>query len=117
VTNFLSQRDLVLISFPYSDMTESKVRPVIVLSNDKYNKKFSDFIAIPLTSNLNIREHVLRVTKREMEDGFLVTDSNAEVDKITSIKKSCAEGEDTIRDYNPEEGDIILDRQNCEKIL
>jgi Ca2+-binding RTX toxin-like protein len=32
-------------------------------------------------------------------------------------KFTCGEGNDTIRDYNPKEGDIILDRQNCEKIL
>jgi hypothetical protein len=32
-------------------------------------------------------------------------------------KFTCGEGNDTIRDYNPKEGDAILDRQNCEKIL
>ena len=30
---------------------------------------------------------------------------------------TCGEGNDTIKDYNPEEGDVISDRQNCEKIL
>ena len=28
----------------------------------------------------------------------------------------CGEGNDTIRDYNSKEGDVILDRQNCEKM-
>ena len=32
-------------------------------------------------------------------------------------KFTCGEGNDTIKDYNPKEGDVILDRQNCEKIL
>lgn len=31
-------------------------------------------------------------------------------------KFMCGEGNDIVRDYNPEEGDIILDKQNCEKI-
>jgi hypothetical protein len=31
-------------------------------------------------------------------------------------KFMCGEGNDTIRDYNPKEGDVILDQQNCEKI-
>jgi Ca2+-binding RTX toxin-like protein len=31
-------------------------------------------------------------------------------------KFTCGEGNDTIKDYNPKEGDVILDRQNCEKI-
>jgi len=32
-------------------------------------------------------------------------------------KFTCGEGNDTIKDYNEEEGDLILDRQNCEIIL
>lgn len=31
-------------------------------------------------------------------------------------KFQCSEGTDTVKDYNPKEGDIILDKQNCEKI-
>jgi Ca2+-binding RTX toxin-like protein len=31
-------------------------------------------------------------------------------------KFTCGEGEDTIKDYNSKEGDVILDKQNCEKI-
>ncbi|SRR5215203_246050 len=29
----------------------------------------------------------------------------------------CGQGTDTVRDFNSEEGDIIIDPQNCEKIL
>jgi hypothetical protein len=32
-------------------------------------------------------------------------------------KFMCGEGNDVVRDYNSEEGDILLDKQNCEKIL
>jgi Ca2+-binding RTX toxin-like protein len=32
-------------------------------------------------------------------------------------KFTCGEGSDTIKDFNPKEGDVILDKQNCEKIL
>lgn len=32
-------------------------------------------------------------------------------------KFTCGEGNDTIKDFNPKEGDIILDKQNCETIL
>jgi hypothetical protein len=30
---------------------------------------------------------------------------------------TCGQGNDTIRDYSPEEGDIIIDRQYCETVL
>jgi hypothetical protein len=29
----------------------------------------------------------------------------------------CGQGTDTVRDFNSKEGDIIIDRQNCETIL
>lgn len=32
-------------------------------------------------------------------------------------KFQCGKGNDTIKDYNPKEGDTILDQQNCETIL
>lgn len=32
-------------------------------------------------------------------------------------KFTCGEGNDTIKDYNPKEGDVVVDRQYCEKIL
>ena len=32
-------------------------------------------------------------------------------------KFMCGEGTDTVRDYNPKEGDVILDQQDCETIL
>ena len=35
---------------------------------------------------------------------------------VGADKFMCGEGNDTIRDYNSKEGDVILDKQNCEKI-
>ncbi len=82
------QRDLVLISFPFSNLQESKVRPVIVMSNDQYNKKFDDFIAVPLTSNMKIRYHAIVITTQELESGKLIVDSQAKVDKIFAVEQS-----------------------------
>ena len=31
-------------------------------------------------------------------------------------KFTCGEGNDTIKDFNPKEGDVILDKQNCETV-
>jgi mRNA-degrading endonuclease toxin of MazEF toxin-antitoxin module len=35
----INQRDIVLICFPFSNGQRSKLRPVLVISNDIYNKK------------------------------------------------------------------------------
>lgn len=84
----ISQRDIVLISFPFSDLKSSKVRPVLVLSNDKYNRKFEDFIAIPLTTNVKSRGYSVLITNKNLERGRLIVDSNVKIDKIFSMSKN-----------------------------
>jgi mRNA interferase MazF len=80
----------VLISFPFSNMKKSKVRPVIVMSNDRYNNKFKDFIAMPLTSNLKLREYTIKITNKALESRNLIVESLAKIDKIVSIEKTLA---------------------------
>ena len=64
------------------------MRPVVVMSNDAYNKKFADFIAIPLTSNMKLRYHTVVITSAELETGKLIVDSRAKVDKVFSVEQS-----------------------------
>lgn len=83
----ISQRDIVLLSFPFSDLKSSKVRPALVLSNNEYNRKFKDFIAVPLTTNLKLREYAVLVTNKDLESGRLIVDSNIKIDRIFSVSK------------------------------
>jgi mRNA interferase MazF len=83
----IAQRDLVLLSFPFSNLQSAKVRPAIVLTNDKYKRNSLDFIAVPLTSNLRVRDNAVLVTNRELESGNLVVDSKVKVDRIISVSQ------------------------------
>jgi mRNA interferase MazF len=83
----ISQRDIVLLSFPFSDLKYSKVRPALVVSNNQYNNKFEDFIAIPLTTNLKLREYAFLVTNKDLENGKLIVDSIIKIDRIFSVSK------------------------------
>lgn len=82
-----SQRDIVLIPFPFSDLSKAKYRPAIVMSNNTYNRKFRDFIGIPLTTNPNTRNHTVPVTSRDMATGSLTVVSVAKVDKVFSLEQ------------------------------
>lgn len=44
--------DIVLVSFPFSDLTSKKVRPAIIISNSIVNKS-TDVILAQITSNLH----------------------------------------------------------------
>ena len=84
----INQRDIVLIYFPFSNGQHSKLRPVLVISNDTYHKEFQDFIGIAITSNLNTRFHTIKISNDSMEMGILKQESLVKVDKIASIEQS-----------------------------
>ena len=44
--------EVVLLPFPFTDQTGSKRRPAVILSCDAYNRRRSDVIVAPITSNL-----------------------------------------------------------------
>lgn len=83
----ISQRDVVLLSFPFSDLQTSKVRPAIVLSNDRYNRRSENFVAVPLTSNLKLRDYAIMMTNKEMESGHLIVNSKVKVDGVFSVSQ------------------------------
>ena len=81
------QRDIVLLTFPFSNLASAKVRPAIVLSNDKYNSRSEDFVAVPLTSNLRLRDYTILITSNELESGKLIVNSKVKVDRIFSVSQ------------------------------
>ncbi len=42
--------DVVLVDFPFSDRTGSKVRPCLIVQNDRDNARFDDTIVVTITS-------------------------------------------------------------------
>lgn len=49
--------DIVLIPVPFSDLTSQKRRPVVVISNDTYQKNTQDIIVVAMTSNIREIEY------------------------------------------------------------
>ena len=83
----VDQRDIVLLRFPFSDHRGSKVRPALVISNDSYNSKSEDFIAVAITSDLKIRGYSIFLGSEDLERGRLIVKSKFKPDKIFSANK------------------------------
>ncbi len=83
----VTQRDVVLLRFPFSDLRGSKVRPALVISNESYNSKSEDFIAVAITSNLKIRGYSIFITNEDFEKGRLIVNSRIKPDKIFLANK------------------------------
>ncbi len=87
IPRMTEQRDIILLSFPFTDLKSAKIRPAIILSNNKYNKTSQDIIAVPITSNLKTNQFDILIKNKDLEKGELIVDSKIKTDKIFSVEK------------------------------
>ncbi len=85
----IKQRDIVLLPVPFSDQTANKVRPAIVVSNDKINTTGDDIILVPITSVLKDNAlYSVIITPQNLSEGNLIAVSRARADKVFTAHKS-----------------------------
>ena len=82
------QCDVVLLPVPFGDQTAIKVRPAIVVSNDRINAASDDLILVPLTSVIKDVPYSLIITQKSFSEGELIATSRARADKIFTAHKS-----------------------------
>ena len=82
------QGDIVLIPVPFTDLSSQKRRPVIVISNDVYNRKTSDIVVVAMTSNPDEVDYSFTITSSDLERGSLNRPGKVRVDKIYTLSQS-----------------------------
>ena len=82
------QGEIVLVPFPFSDLSSVKHRPVLILSNNVYNKKTEDIVTCGITSNLKDSEFSVLVENKDLIEGRLPVKSRIKVDKLFTLKQS-----------------------------
>lgn len=82
------QGDILLIPIPSTDLTSSKKRPVLVLSNDDYNSKTDDIIVAAITSNITSKDYSVFITNSDLLERNLKVDSCIRVDKIYTLAQN-----------------------------
>jgi len=82
------QGDILLIPVPFSDLASNKKRPVLVLSNDKYNTKNEDLIVSAITSNIRGLNYEVVFDSEDMLEGQLSKTSCIRPDKIYTLSKN-----------------------------
>ena len=76
--------DIITIDFPYSNLRETKRRPVLVLKVPKGE----DIIVLQITSFSQEKLVEIQVKKEDFKEGNLRKDSFIRIDKIASVDKS-----------------------------
>lgn len=86
---FLQQGDIVLVRFPFSNLIDYKIRPALIVSNNRHNKQ-SDAWICPLTTTKGIKsvpvQHALVEGKLEKES-YAKTNVIATIEEDLIIKK------------------------------
>ncbi len=77
--------DIILIPFPYAELTNKKVRPAVVLTetDDKYKNLVVSAISSVVPSNISQREILLKPNKTNK----LRVESIIKVERIVTLKK------------------------------
>jgi mRNA interferase MazF len=83
-----SQRDILLIPIPFTDLTSQRRRPVVVISNDEYNCRTDDVVVVAMTSNLRPADYSFTITSADLAVGTLQRPSRVRVDKIYTLAQS-----------------------------
>src|SRR6516165_7295952 len=76
-----SQGDIVLIPVPFTDLSSTRRRPVIVISNDQYNQNTVDMVVVSMTSYVEPHPHSFVITSADLVSGTLNRPSRVRVDK------------------------------------
>jgi len=82
------QGEIAIVPFPFTDLSNIKQRPVLVLSNNSYNRKSEDIITCGITSNLKNKEYSVLIDYENLVKGNIPTKSRIKVDKLFTLKKA-----------------------------
>ncbi len=79
--------DIVLVPVPFTDLSESKQRPALVISNDEHNSKVEDVVVCGITSNIRDEDYSIVIDQKDMSEGAMPVLSRIKVDKLFTLDK------------------------------
>ena len=89
----MKRGDIVLIKFPFTDLSTIKVRPALVISSNKYNNSGEDAIFLCISSNTG-KKHSTDLLIESSDKNFPFTGLRKSslfcTDKLVILKKSLA---------------------------
>ena len=82
------QGEIVIVPFPFSDLSNIKQRPVLILSKDADNNISDDLVTCGITSNLKDVKYSVIINNEDLEKGKIPLSSRIKVDKLFTLDKS-----------------------------
>jgi mRNA interferase MazF len=84
------QGEVVLVPFPFSDLSQAKKRPALVVSANWYNRCGPDCVLIGITSTVHstLEPDEVLIQKSEVKQAGLLFDSVVKTGKIFTIQQN-----------------------------
>lgn len=82
----ISIGQVILASFPFSDLTSRKYRPCLVIGL----AEFDDIIVCQITSRHYTSKRAITLTKKDFQSGSIIVNSFIRPDKIATLDKKTA---------------------------
>jgi len=82
------QGEIVVVPFPFSDLSSIKQRPVLILSKNVDNESSEDVITCGITSNLKDSKHSVLFDNKNLVEGGVPRLSRIKVDKLFTISQN-----------------------------
>lgn len=87
----LKPGDIVLVTFPFTDLSQSKLRPAVIISSDKVHEKEDDytllFISSVIASRIEPYEVLFEKSHPDFHESGLKKDSFFKANKIATVQK------------------------------
>lgn len=81
------QGEILIVPFPFSDLSSVKQRPVLVLSKSSDLKGTEDIITCGITSHLKDARHSILIENSNLEKGRIPVRSRIKVDKLFTLDR------------------------------
>ncbi len=81
------QGEIIVVPFPFSDLSNVKQRPVLVLSKNIDNQTSDDVITCGITSNLKNTKYSVLINNNDLEKGEIPAKSRIKIDKLFTLDK------------------------------
>lgn len=82
------QGEILIVPFPFSDLSTIRQRPVLVLSKKEDNINSEDIITCGITSSLKESKYSILIENKNLQRGEIPKKSRIKVNKLFTIHKN-----------------------------
>ena len=82
----MRQKSLVLARYPFSNQVDYKIRPALIVSNDRYNARHPAVWVVPFTTKQTLADFEIEVPPKDIIQGKIDERSFVRTDQLVTLE-------------------------------